>query len=564
MTAQLAIPMPLARGAMAKRLRWYQDAAATAAVECRAPSCLLVLATGTGKSVIGSEILRRRTGPALWLAGRTELVRQAQGHLEGHLGEAVGIEQAELSADGLDCRVVVGSVPTCAQPDRLERLTRRGFETVIVDEAHHAVAASWARVIRAFGSAKVIGLTATPNRADERALGQIFEEVGYIFDLRRAIEAGYLVPFVGARSHVRAVDIDAARTSAGDLRVGDLDEIMLKNAMAIVDSTIKTVGDRQTIVFAPGVRSAAFVTERLRALGKRAAFVYDGTPPDERRDIFEDMRAARLQFLVNCMIATEGVDIPTLSAVVIARPTLSRALYSQMIGRGSRPLASVIDQYEEEDGARRRAAIADSAKPDCLIVDMAGASAKHDPASLEDVLGGDYTDGEVRRAKALSRASKGGDPLAHLDAARREMAAAARILDAKVDSVVEMFDVLGVKRESVAAIDRRFGRVAATYAQVRYLQSQGIADASKLSKREASSLIDAIERRRKRGMAEPCHVRILERHGVRDPQLLPLQVAQAAIAYLYDCGLHNAPAGTFRFPKTFSKDKLNEILSSRQ
>ncbi|MDX2253262.1 MAG: DEAD/DEAH box helicase family protein [Nitrospira sp.] len=536
-------PEPVPESRSAGPLRYYQGEATDgifASLEINR-SALIVCATGTGKTRIGSEVAARWTnGRVLWLAHREELCHQAREALELRTGESVGFEKAGITSNGE--RIVVGSVQTVTRQARLEALGEFGL--IIFDEAHHAPATTYRRPMEYFANAKILGLTATPDRADEKALGQIFEDVPFVFDIEDGIDAGYLVPLRGKEVFNRQIDISGVDVQGGELIAGQLDEAMLKAAEGISQDVLQYCGDKQTIVFTPGVKTAHYIAEKLNELKARAdgrihvAAAVDGeTKPDERKRIIKRFRNGELQYLVNCMILTEGFDAPNCEIIVMARPTKSRALFAQQAGRGTRTLPGTVDHLPltKEASEDRKAAIAASAKPFATIIDMVGNCGKHKLVSLVDILGGKFSDDEVKRAKKKLKANPDADPRDLLKDARAELKALVKKVKSTSRSEVRSFDpfgIMGVKRDTES--DMRFGYVPMTLAQRDALEKFGI-PASNLSKREATKLIGTAVLRRQKGLATFKQLKALKGFGI-DRSNISFERASAAMNYLVEKG----------------------------
>jgi superfamily II DNA or RNA helicase len=526
-------------------LRYYQREAydATLASLRENRSALLVMATGLGKTQTFGAVARHWDGDVLVLAHRDELIDQARKRIEQMTGEFVEVEKAEM-VSSVRTRLVVGSVQSFNKK-RLERLGKSRFGLVIVDEAHHAVAPSYRKVFDHFTEAKILGVTATPDRGDEKALGKVFDDVAYVFDIQDGIESGYLVPFSREckRVVIEEIDLDHIGKSAGDFKVNELDEEMAKNCEGVVRKTLELQPNRAAIVFFPGVRSAELAAQRFNAIRPgSAAFVSGTTEELERRRIMADFREQRIRFLCNCQVATEGFDAPATSMIVQARPTLSRALYAQMTGRGTRVLPGVVDHYEGAGLAKeRRKAITKSTKADLVVLDFVGNSQKHDLATVTDILGGDYTEAEVKAAKKL--VSKGAHQGEALEEARRMLKAAAdAVHKAKVTvtASVHAFDPFKVLGLSIADEDRyasRFGGKPATPAQLARLATYGVpqAELNQLSFKAASKLIDKCIGRLKHGMCSYKQLRQLQRFGVTQLNV-PFERAKAALNYIASKG----------------------------
>lgn len=500
-------------------LRWYQ-AMLKAAVEAMFEtnrSCITVMATGLGKTRLGGAIAGDWPGCVLWLAHRDELIQQARADLERITGEMVEIEQGQTRASAR-ARIVVGSVQSVTRQNRLDRFGEDRFSLVIVDEAHHFVSPTYRRPLDFFKNAKLLGLTATPDRGDEMALGQIFDDHTTPFDIQQGIEQGYLVPVRMMPVEMKNVDISGVKTQTGDLVAAQLDEVMLQAAAGIVTETLKYEPDRQTIVFMPGVKSAELVAQLInQAKPGAAAFVSGATQEDERRDIVRAFREGRIQYLANCQICTEGFDAPGCSCIVMGRPTKSRALAAQMCGRGTRVLPGVVEHLDGEENAQaRRDAIAASAKPDMVVLDFVFNSGRHTLVTPTDILGGNYTEAEVALAKKRERS--GGDVLKALDAARAELRRIAEKAAIKASSIrreVDPFAILHIQHDSN---DQRFGRQPMTSGQFDYLDRMGVPgdQLNQMSKAEASKLIAASKVRRDKGLCTFKQLRILQQNGVTD------------------------------------------------
>lgn len=378
-----ALMAPSQPKAPAIALRPYQvEAVAAIRSELEAMrSTLLVMATGLGKTTVFGHLATEWQGRVLVLAHRDELIQQAQKRLEAMSREYVDVEQADLWASG--ARIVVGSVQTISRPQRLERFRPDEFKLVIVDEAHHAPSTTYKRIIQHFADAKVLGVTATPDRKDRKALGQIFETVAYVYDVENGIGGGWLSPLAIHQVQVDTIDLSNVGTVAGDLNQGDLDAVMSveENIHGVVKPCLELAGDRRTIVFTTSVEAAHRMAEVFNRYREGCARAVDGkTDREERRALLRDFEVDRFQFLVNVGIATEGFDSPGVACVAVARPTKSRALYAQMVGRGLR---------------------INPGKDNCLVLDFKGNSGKHDLASPLDILGGRWTDDEIALAEKL-------------------------------------------------------------------------------------------------------------------------------------------------------------------
>lgn len=316
---------------------------------------LVVAATGLGKSLVFTALARRRGGRALILAHRDELVNQAVATIRGWWPEIdVGIVKG--TENDVRHHVVVASVQTLSRSRRMLELlapfdpngmTLLGraepFDLVICDEAHHVLADSWRFILDAVHAGEpdgplLVGVTATPDRGDGKGLGDVFEEIVATYDLLWGILNGYLCEIRGLRVKVKKLDLDKVKVSKGDYDQGQAGRA-LRDAGAehvIYKAWAEHAPDRRTLVFTPTVETAQLVANEFAANGVAAAMVHAKTPQDERRQMLRDYAAGTIQVLANVGVLTEGFDAPRTDCVVISRPTKSRALFTQMVGRGTR------------------------------------------------------------------------------------------------------------------------------------------------------------------------------------------------------------------------------------
>ena len=389
-----------------KSPRPYQRAAHEAILaQLRAySSTVAVLPTGLGKTVLASRLIAEwEQGNVLFLAHTKELIEQAADKLEPELGYRPGIEMGLEAVDGDTLwqggMAIVGSVQTMYGDRRLEKYRGHPFGLIVVDECHHASAATYRKVLDFFRvlnpNLKVVGITATPNRADGTALGLVFESVAYQMSINDAIDGGWLVPVDQEYVVVDSLTLDDVSSRKNEFGESDFAAGQLEELMAV--PTLDKVGDRPTLVFTASVRHAHALAAVLNRYRPDSAAAVDGeTPKPKRKEITKSFSEGGLQFLVNCAVLTEGFDAPACAAVVMGRPTKSVSLYTQMLGRGLRPLAGVVDGVP--DATDRRLAILTSQKSKCLVLDFVGNS-KHKLASCYDVLGGNY-DVETRALAA--------------------------------------------------------------------------------------------------------------------------------------------------------------------
>jgi superfamily II DNA or RNA helicase len=520
------------------QLRYYQRDGLDAVLRGIAEgehSQLVVMATGLGKTVLFAALIREFAGNVLVVAHRDELLEQARRQIEAATGEYVELEQADLSS--WKARIVVGSVQSLRNPRRLSRLGRDRFQLVMIDEAHHATAPSY-RVVMDWFNAPVVGYTATPDRGDEKALGKVFDRVAYAMDIQDGIEQGWLVPYDGRRVVLEDIRLDEIKKTAGDLAAHELDEAMIKSVKAIVQQSVALAPDRQGIAFFPGVKSAELAMLEWNSFRPdMACFVHGKTDPEERKQIIKDFRRGRYQILSNCQVATEGFDVPEASVIIQGRPTLSRALYTQMIGRGGRPLPGIFgDRLRLDERLHRIAAIGQSAKPDCMILDCVGNSTRHSLIGPEDALGGNFDPDVIAMAKEKAK-QNGGDPLRALKDAQAELKAILSASTAQVKATISRFDpfaVLGVSFDDEDRYAQRFGLKPATENQRALLTKKGMTDRDMdgLSKRAASSLLEEMGKRQSKGLATFKQVRALEKFGIQSAKSVSFERAKMGLDYI--------------------------------
>ena len=423
------------------KMRDYQDAACAGVLQAFAEhrSALAVMPTGLGKTVLFAEVIRRmreaRGCRAMVLAHREELITQAADKIGRVTGLECGIEMGDYRVQGWFGAlppVVVSTVQTqCAGGDgggRMSKFSPDDFGLVVIDEAHHATSSTYRRCVDWYTrnpDCRVLGVTATPDRADEEALGQVFDAVAYEYQIVDAINEGWLVPIEQQMVTVGSLDFSGVRTTAGDLNQGDLAQVMEdeRNLQGIAAPTVEICGGRRAIVFSATVDQAERLAEILnRYRPDRAAWICGKTDRDDRRRILADFKAGRLQYVVNVGVLTEGFDDAGVQVVVMARPTKSRALYAQMAGRGTRPADEVAGVLGDHAAAERRALIRGSSKPSCLIVDFVGNAGRHKLCTTADILGGNIGDDVVE--EVARRVREGGKPVdmaAELEAVKAEI-----------------------------------------------------------------------------------------------------------------------------------------------
>ncbi len=297
---------------------------------------LLVLPTGCGKTIVFSKLTEdcvREGERVLILAHRGELLDQAADKMAQATGLGCAVEKAESSCLDSWFRITVGSVQSLMREKRLKQFPLDYFNTIIVDEAHHCLSDSYQRVLEYFDQAKVLGVTATPDRGDMKNLGAYFESLAYEYTLPRAIKDGYLCK-IKAQTIPLKLDLTGVGTQAGDYKTADLGNALEPYLHQIADEMVKYCSDRKTVVFLPLIKTSQKFRDILEAKGFRAAEVNGGS--QDRAEVLADFEAGKYNVLCNSMLLTEGWDCPAVDCIIVLRPTKIRSLYCQMVGRGTR------------------------------------------------------------------------------------------------------------------------------------------------------------------------------------------------------------------------------------
>lgn len=297
---------------------------------------LVVMPTGTGKTIVFSQIVKDQVAKGekvLILAHREELLKQAAGKLKASSGMESALEKAANTSIGSGLDVVVGSVQTLRQKSRLEKFSKDYFGTIIIDEAHHSAADSYKNILEYFNQAKVLGVTATPDRADMKSLSDVFDSLAFEYKLPEAINDGYLCK-IRTKTIPLKVDISKVHILAGDFNPNELGQALDLYLKAIADSIVKECKGRKTVIFTPLVRISQRLNELLKDRGVNTVEV-NGSSKD-REEILKDFESGKYDAMTNAMLLTEGWDCPSVDCIICLRPTKSRSLYAQIVGRGTR------------------------------------------------------------------------------------------------------------------------------------------------------------------------------------------------------------------------------------
>ena len=463
---------------------------------------LLVLPTGCGKTIVFAKITEdcvRRGDRVLILAHRGELLEQAADKLAKATGLGCATEKAEESCLGSWFRVTVGSVQTLMREKRLHQFPADYFDDIIIDEAHHCLSDSYQRVLKHFPDAKVLGVTATPDRGDMRNLGQYFESLAYEYTLPKAIKEGYLSP-IKALTLPLKLDLSGVSVQAGDFKSGEIATALDPYLYQIADEMLKYCADRKTVVFLPLVKTSQKFRDILNQKGLRAAEV-NGDSKD-RAEVLEAFDRGEYDVLCNSMLLTEGWDCPSVDCIVVLRPTKIRSLYSQMVGRGTR-------LYPGKDHL--------------LLLDFLWHTERHElchPASLI------CTDEEVAR-QMTANIEEAGCPV---DIEEAEKQAAEDVVAQREESLAnqlremrrrkkKLVDPLqfemSIQAEDLSGYIPAFGweMTPPSEGQKKTLEKLGIFPDQIENAGKASKLLERLDKRRQEGLTTPKQIRFLEGRG---------------------------------------------------
>jgi superfamily II DNA or RNA helicase len=335
-------------------------AAVHGAVQRGQKSGLLVMPTGAGKTVTFLTVSQELAWPTLTLVHRDELVQQTvKTAARAWPGARVGVIQGTRDEWRGRQDLVVGSVQSL-HARRLAGMPRDRFPLVVVDEAHHTPAQTYLNILSHFQSRFLLGVTATPKRLDGVGLADWFgPEPLYTYSIRQAIRDGVLVD-VSQFKVQTGVDLDAVESRGGDFAEAALADAVNTPARnkALVEAYLERAADRRAIVFAVDLDHVAALALAFREAGVPCVTVTGKDPLEARRRALADFAAGLYRVLVNCQVATEGFDDPEVSCILMARPTQSRSLYVQCVGRGLRRCDA-------------------TGKRDCLIIDATDNCKRH-------------------------------------------------------------------------------------------------------------------------------------------------------------------------------------------
>lgn len=464
---------------------------------------LLVLPTGCGKTIVFAKITEdcvRNGDRVLILAHRGELLDQAADKIAKATGLRCATEKAEQSCLGSWFRITVGSVQSLMRETRLSRFPEDYFNTIIIDEAHHCISDSYQRVLHHFPDAKVLGVTATPDRGDMKNLGQVFESLAYEYTLPKAIKEGYLSPIKAVTIPLQ-VDLTGVGVQSGDFKAGDLGTALDPYLESIAEEMEKYCREKKTVVFLPLVKTSQKFRDILNDHGFHAAEVNGES--QNRTEILEDYATGKYNVLCNSMLLTEGWDCPDVDCIVVLRPTKVRSLYCQMVGRGTR-LAPGKDHL--------------------LLLDFLWHTERHElchPAHLiceSEEVAQKMTENLEKDAGYPMDIEEAEKTAAEDVVAQREEALAQKLAEMKrrkrklVDPL--QFE-MSIQAEDLAGYVPAFGWEMAppSDGQKKTLEKLGILPDEIDNAGKASKLLERLDKRRQEGLTTPKQIRFLESRG---------------------------------------------------
>ncbi len=464
---------------------------------------LLVLPTGCGKTIVFAKVTEecvRQGDRVLILAHRGELLAQAADKIQQATGLGCATEKADESCLGSWFRITVGSVQSLMREKRLSQFPEDYFNTIIIDEAHHSISDSYQRVLSHFPDARILGVTATPDRGDMKNLGQIFDSLAYEYTLPKAIRSGYLSP-IKALTIPLKMDLSGVGVQSGDFKAGDIATALDPYLYQIADEMLKHCMDRKTVVFLPLVKTSQKFRDILNEKGFRAAEV-NGESKD-RAQILEAYENGQYDVLCNSMLLTEGWDCPSVDCIIVLRPTKVRSLYSQMVGRGTR-LAE--------------------GKTELLLLDFLWHTERHELCHPADLI---CTEKEVSQQMTKNLEEAAGCPM---DLEEAEKQAAEEVIAQREEALAKQLSEMrrrkgklvdplqfemSIQAEDLSGYVPAFGWEMAppTDKQKKTLEKLGIFPDEIDNAGKATKILERLEKRKQEGLTTPKQIRFLEGRG---------------------------------------------------
>ena len=517
-------------------LRPYQAEAKAAVFEQwdkGAFKTLLVLPTGCGKTIVFAKVAEdcvRQGYRVLILAHRGELLEQAADKIKKSTNLGCATEKAEQTCLGSWFRITVGSVQSMQREKRLSQFSENYFNVIIIDEAHHCISDGYQKVLQHFPSAKVLGVTATPDRGDMRNLGEFFESLAYEYTLPKAIREGYLSP-IKAMTIPLQLDLSGVSNQSGDFKAGDIATALDPYLHQIADEMMKYCRDRKTVVFLPLVKTSQKFKEILNEKGFKAAEV-NGESKD-RAEVLEAFDKGEYNVLCNSMLLTEGWDCPSVDCVIVLRPTKVRSLYSQMVGRGTRLCEG---------------------KSHLLLLDFRWHTERHELCHPADLI---CEKKEVARKMTENLEGTAGCPM---DLEEAERKASEDVIAEREESLAKQLQEMrtrkkklvdplqfemSIQAEDLSGYVPAFGWEMAPPSdkQKQELEKRGILPDEIDNAGKANLILDRLHKRQEEGLTTPKQIRCLEKYGFQHVGTWTFEAGKNMIDRIAACGWRGAPRG---------------------
>ena len=506
---------------------------------------LVISATGTGKTIIFIAIAERILTEypdthVLILAHRGELLSQAADKIQKHTDIPVSLEKGSVSSH--DTPIVVGSVQSLSQDKRLDKFPSDYFKVIIVDEAHHSTSKTYQKVLNHFTDAYIVGVTATPDRMDEKALAKYYDSRAFEYPLVQAILDGNLVP-VKVRTIPLKINMRHVRKSAGDYNVSDVGDAILPYLESIADEMEKYCKGRTTLVFTPLIATSQKFMPILKKRGFRVCEVHGSSK--DRDEKTKEIMEGKYDVILNAMLYTEGFDAKNIDCIINLRATKSRTLYIQMVGRGCRKCP-------------------ERGKKDLLLLDFLWQTETFDimnPAAL-------VASNDVIREKMTEISVSGEQDIFDIEEKAED-----EVQKEREGQLAHMLDMMRSKAsKSIDPVqyaysidDKNLYDYEPMYAwekdkptekQLNYLKLVGFSVGQITTKGQASHIIGVMQNRRERGMSSPKQIKCLERSGFLNVGLWTKEEAGDMITALSDNRWH-VPKGINA--KTYKPKRLSHV-----
>ena len=494
---------------------------------------LLVLPTGCGKTIVFAKVAEdcvRQGYRVLILAHRGELLEQAADKIKKSTNLGCATEKAEQTCLGSWFRITVGSVQSMQREKRLSQFSEDYFNVIIIDEAHHCISDGYQKVLKHFPSAKVLGVTATPDRGDMRNLGEFFESLAYEYTLPKAIREGYLSP-IKAMTIPLQLDLSGVSIQSGDFKAGDIATALDPYLHQIADEMMKYCRDRKTVVFLPLVKTSQKFKEILNEKGFKAAEV-NGESKD-RTEVLKAFDKGEYNVLCNSMLLTEGWDCPSVDCVIVLRPTKVRSLYSQMVGRGTRLCEG---------------------KSYLLLLDFLWHTERHELCHPADLI---CEKKEVARKMTENLEETAGCPM---DLEEAERKASEDVIAEREESLAKQLQEMrtrkkklvdplqfemSIQAEDLSGYVPAFGWEMAPPSdkQKQELEKRGILPDEIDNAGKANLILDRLHKRQEEGLTTPKQIRCLEKYGFQHVGTWTFEAGKNMIDRIAACGWRGAPRG---------------------